>query len=251
YGNGEGYVEGQLGFDGHTQTAYANAIYMELLEDENYKKAGVLLAGLVKDNGNKLTTGFLGFKQLLPALSKTGNSDLAYTLLLSTEYPSLGFKVVNGATSIWERWDSYIKAKGFEHNASMNSFSHYSFGSVNEWMFQNMGGITTQQPGYRTFTVKPEIAREGVGSVDVTYRSINGLIKSSWKKQGSNLYQNITVPVNTKATVYIYATDKDNVEVNGKKLRECDFSKIIGEDNDHLIVELGSGKYEFTSKNMY
>src|SRR5690606_6036835 len=107
YGDGKGYVDGHLGFDGNTQTAYANAIYMQLLDSSRQREAGQRLRELVETNGDKLTTGFLGFRPLLPALSATGSSDMAYQLILSTEYPSLGFEVANGATSIWERWDSY------------------------------------------------------------------------------------------------------------------------------------------------
>lgn len=105
---------------------------------------------------------FLGFKPLLPALSKVGASDQAYKLILSTEYPSLGYEIVNGATSIWERWDSYIKGKGFVHNAAMNSFSHYAFGSVNEWMFENILGIKSLENGYRKIVVRPEIGQNGI-----------------------------------------------------------------------------------------
>jgi alpha-L-rhamnosidase len=247
YGNGAGYVDGNLGFDGHTQTAYANAIYMQLLGHEDQKMAGYWLRELVEANNHQLTTGFLGFKPLLPALSETGNQDLAYQLLLSTEYPSLGFEVVNGATTIWERWNSYIKEKGFEHNASMNSFSHYSFGAVNEWMFQNMAGIKINEAGYRTFTIKPEIAKKGVGRVTAKYRSINGLITSSWEKKGKELHQEVTIPVNTKATLYIPSKDVKNVMVNGDALASNLNYTVKGQEEGHVIIEIGSGRYEIVS----
>lgn len=247
YGDGAGYVDGNLGFDGHTQTAYANAIYMQLLNHEDQKMAGYWLKELVETNNHQLTTGFLGFKSLLPALSATGNQDIAYQLLLSTEYPSLGFEVVNGATTIWERWNSYIKEKGFEHNASMNSFSHYSFGAVNEWMFQNMAGIKTNDAGYRTFTIKPEIAKKGVSRVTASYRSINGLIKSSWEKKGKELHQEVTVPVNTKATLYIPSVDIKKVTINGDILASHPNYSIKGHEEGHVIIEIGSGTYKIHS----
>jgi len=248
YKDGTGYVDGQLGFEGHTQTAYANAIYMHLLDSGYQKKAGHWLKELVELNNNKLTTGFLGFKPLLPALSKTGSTTLAYKLLLSTEYPSLGFEVINGATSIWERWNSYTKEKGFENNAGMNSFSHYAFGSVNEWMFQNMAGIKTDQAGYRTFIIRPELAENGVNQVAATYHSINGQIKSSWRKEGSNVSQEVTVPVNTKATIYIPAKNYEDVRVNSKPLKSSDLIKIFGQEEGYVKIEIGSGKYRFSSK---
>nr|WP_262920050.1 hypothetical protein [Niabella hibiscisoli] len=115
YGDVTGYVEysKESGFHGHTQTAYANAIYMGLLPPDILEAAGKNLSGLLIQNDRKLATGFLGVKPLLPALSSTGHSKLAYHLLLSKEYPSWGFEVVNGATSIWERWNSYIKGERF------------------------------------------------------------------------------------------------------------------------------------------
>lgn len=211
YGNGDGYVDGNMGFSGHTQTAYANAIYLNMLDSALRVKAGDWLMALLRKNGNSITTGFLGFKPLLPALSATGNADMAYRLLLSTEYPSLGYEVKNGATSIWERWDSYTHEEGFKENAGMNSFSHYAFGAVNEWMFGNMAGIKTADAGFRHIIIKPEIAHEGVNYVQASYHSINGLISSSWRREGKVLHMEVTVPVNTHATVYVPARQRAEV----------------------------------------
>ena len=248
YGNGAGYVDGELGFDGHTQTAYANAIYMKMLNPKNEQVAGDYLVDLIKENNGKLSTGFLGVRPLLPALSETGHSDEAYKLLLSTEYPSWGFEVINGANTIWERWDSYIKGKGFKNNAGMNSFNHYAFGSVNEWMFGNAAGIKVNEAGYRTFTVKPEIATIGINFVKANFHSINGEIISSWKKVGDKITMNITIPVNTKATVFIPTKNKNNVLEDTKPLKNSDLIKIIGFKAEYLIVEIGSGDYCFNSE---
>jgi alpha-L-rhamnosidase len=165
YGNGDGYVDGQLGFTGHTQTAYANTIYMKIVPEKERIKAGEHLAKLIAQNGGKLATGFLGAKPLLPALSATGHSDIAYQLFLSKEFPSWGFEVENGSTTIWERWDSYTKEDGFKYNAAMNSFSHYAFGAVCEWMFGNAAGIQAVSPGYAKFDIRPEIAPSGINTV--------------------------------------------------------------------------------------
>lgn len=247
YGKGNGYVDGQMGFDGHTQTAYANAIYMNLLTDSERQKAGNWLVELIKSNGGKLSTGFLGVKPLLPALSATGHSDAAYKLLLSKEYPSWGFEVINGANTIWERWNSFIKGKGFENNAGMNSFNHYAFGSVNEWLFGNAAGIKVDAPGYKTFIIRPEIANQGINYVKATYHSINGEIKSSWKKVGNKIVINVTVPVNTTANVFIPTENATNVLENGKALN----SRIKKDDfkDGYLKVEVGSGSYTFESNN--
>ncbi|RRB04380.1 alpha-L-rhamnosidase [Larkinella rosea] len=250
YGDGEGYViEGKSGFDGHTQTAYANAIYMHMLTPEHRQKAGNWLVDLIRENDNKLATGFLGLKALLPALSATGHAKEAYRLLLSTEYPSWGFEVINGANTIWERWNSYIKGKGFENNSGMNSFNHYAFGSVNEWLFGNAAGLRVGEAGYKTFTIRPEIATEGIGSVKATYHSINGLIETAWKKEGATISLKTTIPVNTTATVFIPTTNPATVLESAKALKTNPAIRVKEYKDGYLHVEMGSGIYQFTSQN--
>ncbi|KAA9356214.1 alpha-L-rhamnosidase [Larkinella humicola] len=249
YGDGEGYVDGTMGFDGHTQTAYANAIYMHMLTPEHDQKAGDWLMELIKANDNKLATGFLGLKPLLPALSSTGNSQEAYRLLLSTEYPSWGFEVVNGANTIWERWNSYIKGKGFENNSGMNSFNHYAFGSVNEWLFGHAAGIKVGEAGYKTIMIRPEIASEGIRSVKATYHSISGLIESAWRKTGSTLTLQMTIPVNTTATVFIPTTNPATVLESSKSLKTNPAITVKEFKDGYLQLEIGSGPYHFKSQN--
>ncbi len=246
YGTGEGYIDGNMGFDGHTQTAYANAIYIAMLDSSLNQKAGNWLVELIRTNGGKLSTGFLGVKPLLPALSATGHSDAAYKLLLSTEYPSWGFEVVNGANTIWERWNSYIKGKGFENNAEMNSFNHYAFGSVNEWLFGNMAGLKVGEAGYRTVIIRPEIATEKINYVKATMHSINGEFISSWKKQGNKLLMSVTIPANTKAEIHIPASGSQYVWEGKTLIAGSKDVKIKQYKDGHLIVAAGSGEYLFT-----
>lgn len=249
YGNAAGYVtEGSDSFSGFTQTAYANAIYMGLFEQADLDLAGKYLEDLVEKNDRKLSTGFLGFKPLLPALSSVGKSAQAYHLILSEAYPSLGFEVVNGATSIWERWDSYIKGEGFRHNAAMNSFSHYAFGSVNEWFFEHMGGIKNTSLAYKTIQIRPEIAPEKVNYASVKYQSIQGEIVSSWRKQGEKIIQIITVPVNVDAVIHIPSDVVQNVIVNGKPLNSQPLVKYLRKDNGYIQVQVGSGTYHIESQ---
>jgi len=249
YGDGTGYVDGHMGFDGHTQTAYANAIFKDMLDPQMMNIAGQHLAYLIRAQGNSLSTGFLGVRPLLPALSATGRSDLAYRLLLNEDYPSWLFEVVNGATTIWERWDSYTLEHGFK-SARMNSFNHYAFGSVNEWMFGNMAGIQTDLPGYRRFTIKPEIAEQGINFVKAKYHSINGEIVSSWeKKSEQEIYFQIVVPANTTAKVSLPASSLDTVTLDGKPISETDYLKILGYTDGLFNMELGSGSYRFTIRN--
>ncbi len=245
YGDGSGYVDGEMGFDGHTQTAYANAIYMLSLEPKLKQQAGHWLAELVRQSDNKLTTGFLGVKPLLPALSATGHTDMAYKLLLSKEYPSWGFEVVNGANTIWERWNSYIKGKGFESNAEMNSFNHYTFGSVNEWMFGNMAGIKPGSAGYKHIIIRPEIAASDINYVSASYHSIRGKIVSAWKKGKGSVEINVTIPVNTKASIYLPSSNIECISENSQFIKDNKDCNIAGQKDGYTIVEAGSGSYRF------
>jgi alpha-L-rhamnosidase len=166
---------------------------------------------------------------------------------LSKEYPSWGFEVENGATTIWERWNSYIKGKGFENNAGMNSFNHYAFGSVNEWLFGNAAGIKVQEAGYKTFIVKPEIAKEGINHIKATYHSIHGDIKSAWTKKDNQLIFDVDVPVNTRADIFIPCKNKDDVkEGNNAIMNNADFTSK-GFEKGYLHLNVGSGTYNFTS----
>lgn len=250
YGNGDGYVDGKNGFSGHTQTAYANALYFGILEGEDLDKAGIYLRELVTANNDKLTTGFLGFKPLLPALSNSGSSDKAYKLVLSTTYPSLGYEVVNGATSIWERWDSYIQGKGFVHNAAMNSFSHYAFGAVNEWFFENMIGIKMLDRGYRTFSIAPEIPEQShdLKQVKGSYRSISGTIKSAWDYTGKDKVHQLEIPVNTTAYFYVKASSKETIYINEIQLSNSKLIQGIEKTAEGFKLKLGSGKYQIKVK---
>src|SRR5690625_617108 len=235
-------------FSGHTQSAYANALYFDILEEEDALKAGQLLRQLVIESDDKLTTGFLGFKPLFPALSESGSPDKAFSLFLSTEYPSLGYSIANGATSIWERWDSYTKDKGFVHKAAMNSFSHYAFGAVNEWMFESVAGIKRKEVGYKSFEIRPQVPDSGIAMVRSGYHSIAGRIESSWKLNDGFFDQKIRVPVNTTAYCYVPSLSAEDVWVDGVSLPENKDVLSYKLEGDGLVIELGSGSYEIRTK---
>ena len=247
YGNGEGYVDGSRGFSGNTQTAYANAIYMHMLPDSLIQIAGKYLNQLIEENNGYLTTGFLGVKPLLPALSETGYTNTAYQLLLNTKYPSWGYEIDNGATTIWERWDSYTKGKGFQ-DAGMNSFNHYSFGSVCEWMFQFMAGIRSDGTAYKNIIIKPDIPKDKIKFVNASINTMNGKIESSWKLEGGRLIMNVVIPVNTIAEIYIPSSDPGSIKINDSELKKLSYIKIDNFKNDLQAVKVGSGNYKIESK---
>ncbi len=250
YGDGEGYVDGNLGFEGHTQTVFANGLYMNFFTPEEDKRAGEHLVELIKEADGKITAGFLGTKPMLPALSKMGYTELAYDLFLRTEYPSWGFEIVNGATTIWERWNSYTHEEGFggERNAGMNSFNHYAFGAVCEWMFENAAGIKSVSPAYRTITIKPEVDKR-LGFLKAEYKSISGPIRSDWEFEAEGLAMEVSVPVNVKAQIYVPASSLDAITEGNLPTDQVEGLTFVSMEGKYAIFEAGSGDYSFFVKN--
>jgi len=250
YGDGKDYVDGDLGFVGHTQTVYANGLYMNFFTPEEERRAGEHLVELIREADGKITAGFLGTKPMLPALSKMGYTKLAYDLFLRTEYPSWGFEIVNGATTIWERWNSYTHEEGFggERNAGMNSFNHYAFGAVCEWMFENAAGIKASTPAYRTITIRPEVD-ERLGHLNAEYQSISGSIRSAWEFKPDGLTMNVSVPVNVKASIYVPASSVDVISEGDQPAAKAEGLRFISMNGEYAVFEAGSGEYSFYVKN--
>ncbi|NQZ90519.1 MAG: family 78 glycoside hydrolase catalytic domain [Colwellia sp.] len=235
--------DGKLG--SHTQTGYTMALDMGLIPPDKAAQVVKQLVDLITANDNKLSTGFLGVKHLLPVLSKYGYNDLAYKLFTSNKYPSWGFEVVNGATSIWERWNSYTKQGGF--NKAMNSFSHYAFGSVVEWMYEYMGGITPLEAGFGKVRIKPYLGDE-LNGITTHYDSIRGVIETYWQQDDDQLILNVTIPANTTAEVYLPAADPKRITESDKALSSIKAITGIKLDNGSTVVSIGSGTYNFIIK---
>jgi len=234
-----------------TQTTYALALYFDLYPEGLAKKGAARLAEKINNNGFKFSTGFLGTKHVMLALSKYGYNDLAYKLFKQTKYPSWGYSVENGSTSIWERWNSYTKddAANSDINAAMNSFSHYAFGSVAEWMFQHAAGIDTEDSGYRNIILKPAISRE-MDFIEGSYASINGTISSAWKWKGNKLVMDIEIPINTSAKIHIPTSKASNIKEANQPLLKVPTIKILKSNEKETILEVGSGSYSFEIKKV-
>ncbi|RKN78664.1 alpha-L-rhamnosidase [Ulvibacterium marinum] len=232
-----------------TQTTYALALYFDLYPKALAKKGAARLAEKIEKNGFKFSTGFLGTKHVMLALSKCGYDDLAYKLFKQTEYPSWGYSVENGSTSIWERWNSYTKddAENSDLNAKMNSFSHYAFGSVAEWMFQHAAGIDLIDPGYRNILIKPAISKE-MDFIRASYKSINGTISSAWNWKGNKVVMNIEIPVNTTAKVSIPTAHISDIKESNRRLDKIPEIKVLESSEKETILEIGSGNYSFSAK---
>lgn len=232
-----------------TQTTYAIALYFNLYPEHLATKGAERLAEKIRLNGNKFSTGFIGTKHVMLVLSKYGYHDLAYKLFKQTEYPSWGYSIANGSTSIWERWNSYSKDadQNTSLNVKMNSFSHYAFGSVAEWMYIHALGIDSEDAGFRNIIIKPAVSKE-MGSVNGSYDCINGKISSGWNLKGNQLTLNVSIPVNTQAKVYIPASKLSAVREGKLNLSKADGIKILEYGEKEVIVQIGSGDYTFSTK---
>jgi alpha-L-rhamnosidase len=205
--------------DPASQSAYVLALDCGLLvSPDERRKAGDQLAALIRAKSGPdktgITTGFLGTKPLLPVLTSTDHHDLAVSLLQSRDYPSWCYEVKNGATTIWERWNSYTTEYGFggpdgKMSASMNSFSHYSFGAVTEWMMTTLAGIAPATPGYEKILLHPHFPTADAGPdaitwVTASHDSPQGRISVKWKREADNsLLYEATVPPNTTAELIL------------------------------------------------
>ncbi len=237
------------------QTACLMALKMDLLPDENSKNIVIqALVDNIEGNGNRLQTGFLGTAVILQVLVDAGKDDLAYKVLLQHGNPSWLYNVDMGATTFWERWNSYTVEQGFG-DPGMNSFNHYAYGAVAEWLYSYMGGIQFDfnQAGFKHIILKPT-PNKSLDFVECSYDSVYGIITSNWKyEQGSPVYT-FSIPANTTATIYIPEefTNSFRVSVNGVWATslswETDGAVFKGLRDGFEIFELAAGAYEFICK---
>jgi alpha-L-rhamnosidase len=241
-----------------TQAAYLLSLKVGFAPD--YDAAVAALAKKIKDNGSKLSTGFVGTGTLNQTLSAVGLTSTAYDLLLQRNNPSWLYSVDQGATTIWERWNSYTTATGFG-DVSMNSFNHYAYGAVSEWMYRFMAGIETDEanPGFKHIILQPSpdvrttfpTGEERLTSVDASHHSYYGLIRSAWAMQddGRIAYQT-TIPANTTATLYLpLLTATDQVYEGNKPVAEAEGITFIKTEDGTAIFTLQSGQYSFTIRS--
>ncbi|MEI7985540.1 MAG: family 78 glycoside hydrolase catalytic domain [Armatimonadota bacterium] len=186
---------------GETQCSYVLAFAFDLLNDDIKEKAKANFVKSIEDRNWLISTGFVGTRDIMNALTKIGRNDIALRLLHNTDFPSWGFSIKNGATSIWERWDGWTPEKGFQ-DPGMNSFAHYAFGAVVGWMYREIGGINNASAGFNEIEIKPLLDLK-LDWAKSSYESVHGPIKVSWKKSGSGHSVDVDVPPNTVATVIL------------------------------------------------
>ncbi len=212
------FVDGDGRLTVDTQTAYAMALGFELLPESIRPAAGERLAQLVDAADTHLATGFLGTPLVMPALSDNGHHELACRLLRQDSHPSWLFEVRQGATSIWERWNGWTPEQGF-YSPRMNSFNHYAFGAVGDWMYRYLAGLHPVEPGYRRTELRPQPGG-GFTAARATHESLYGTHACGWRIDDRTLHVDVRVPANTSATVVLPVDTIDGLLVNGQLLAD-------------------------------
>ncbi len=231
-----------------TQTAYVLALHFDMLPEVLQKNAAEKLVTNIKNYGDHLTTGFLGTPYLCHVLSRFGYTGVAYKLLLQETYPSWLYPVKMGATTIWERWDG-IKPDSTFQVPSMNSFNHYSYGAIGDWMYRVMAGLDTDEsePGYKHIIIKPHVGG-GFKNAAATLQTYYGTASSGWKIITDKILFDVEIPPNTTATIYLPAKATEAITENGTALSAIKDISITGSEEGYVILKVGSGKYNFEVK---
>ncbi|HET8828768.1 MAG TPA: alpha-L-rhamnosidase C-terminal domain-containing protein, partial [Pelobium sp.] len=195
----------------------------------------------VTNNGH-LSNGLVGVQWLMRCLNDYGRPDLAYTIATQKTYPSWGYMVENGATTIWELWN------GNTAHPRMNSQNHVMMlGDLLIWYYENLAGIKAGIPGFKKIIMKPETIN-GLNYVNASFDSPYGEIKSSWKKDKSTFTWNVSIPANTTAEVYLPAKTEKSIKENNKNIADAEGVEFIRKDGDRMIYKVNSGNYTFQIK---
>jgi alpha-L-rhamnosidase len=223
-----------------TQTGYVLAINMNLLPESVRKAAGQRLADRIAANHGQLGTGFLGTPYLLAALTDTGHLDVAYHLLLDTEYPSWGYLVEHGATTMWERWNGDQMRK----DPSMNSYNHYAYGAVADWIYRYAAGIDTvsSDAGFHTIYLHPNFS-DALGAVNFSYESRYGAIRSEWVVSGGKAEWKLTIPANSSGRLPAGIAE-GRLTLDGKALAGNSRVHVM-HDGGETVYEVPAGTYQF------
>jgi alpha-L-rhamnosidase len=226
---------------GDTQAGYVLALHMNLLPEALRAAAAKKLAEKIDANHGLLGTGFLGTPYLLEELTKAGYAKLAYKLLLNTGYPSWGYQVEHGATTIWERWNG----DRMKHDPSMNSFNHYAYGAVADWIYRYAAGVdaTSLDAGFHTVVLHP-VFDARLGSVRFDYASAYGSIHSDWTVKGTTAEWRVTLPANTTGWLELSPAEAAKVKLEGVPLTASKLARPATRAGQSGF-ELSAGSYTF------
>ena len=226
-----------------TQTGYVLALHMDLLPESLRTLAAAKLAQRISANQGLLGTGFLGTPYLLGVLTDTGHADLAYQVLLNKQYPSWGYMIDHGATTMWERWNG-DKMLG---DPGMNSFNHYAYGAVAEWIYRYASGIDTvaSDAGFHSIYLHPHFD-ERLGKIDFTYESPYGPIRSAWTALNGKAEWTVTIPPNTKAHLLLSKAEAESYAIEGRAIATSPLVEVSDGPQARQAYEVKAGTYHFS-----
>lgn len=231
----------------NTQTAYVLALHFDLLPESMRLLAAQRLADEIHQGQYHLTTGFVGTPYLCHVLSRYGYTDVAYKLLNQESYPSWLYPVQQGATTIWERWDG-IKPDGTFQDASMNSFNHYAYGAIGDWLYQVVAGIELipEAPGYKRILIQPQPGGH-LTCASASLDSMYGRIESKWKLENNRFALTVTIPANTEGIIRLPAQSVEDITEQGQTLSHVEGIREIRQEEEVVILTIGSGHYHFST----
>jgi alpha-L-rhamnosidase len=227
----------------NSQTSYVLALMFDLIPGELRPNAAKFLVDDIKSRRNHLSTGFLGTPFLCHVLTQNGYSDVAYDLLLQETYPSWLYPVKMGATTIWERWDGQKTDSTFQ-DPGMNSFNHYAYGAIGDWMYRVSAGIETKTPGYRNLLIQPHVSGK-LNLSKASFESPYGKIVSGWERKDEKVLVTVKIPANTNATICLPVNSTEKVTIGGKPLSAVLDLSNIRVQGENVMVDSGSGEYLF------
>ena len=235
------YVTAEGHIASESQTSYVLALHFGLLPEALRPKATGYLVADIKERGNHLSTGFLGTPYLCHVLTANGRTDVAYDLLLQQTFPSWLYPVKMGATTIWERWDGQKTDSTFQ-DVGMNSFNHYAYGAIGDWMYRVAAGIEIGEAGYKHILIQPQPDKK-LTYARASFESSYGQIASGWEMKDGKMMVKVKVPANTTATIVLPMAESDKVMESGVSLANA--FKNVKQDKNNVLIEAGSGEYSF------
>ena len=218
------------------QTSLSEALFFDLVPEKGKEKVIQNLIASIENQQMHFDAGVVGVKFLLNALTEAGHADVVYKLVNQRDFPSLGFWVEQGATTLWQDW-----------NGSM-SLNHIMFGTVSEWFYKTLAGINVdpEAPGFKNVIIKPSII-DGLAWANGEHTSMFGTVKSAWEKKDGELRLKISIPPNTTATVFLPTADMNSVRENNVPVSKSKGIRFVDFKNGQAIFKVGAGSYNFTA----
>ena len=227
----------------NSQTSYVLALKFDLLPENLREKAAQFLVDDIKSRRDHLSTGFLGTPFICHVLTQTGHPDVAYDLLLQETYPSWLYPVKMGATTIWERWDGQKTDSTFQ-DAGMNSFNHYAYGAIGDWMYRVSAGLDAKSPGYKKLLIKPYIS-DKITYAKASFESLYGTAASGWERKDGKIIVKVVIPVNTTALILLPEEDPAKISESGSAVVANKKFLSVSKENEMTAITVGSGEYIF------